>query len=163
MKVLLLGGTGRLGAQVRTVLERERVAVNAPTRAQLDLAAMKTPEAWRPWLREVDVIVHAAGWLREEPGNPPGQGEAMRIGDNLMRACDVKTGEMRRFVTSIPARRQAPTQTPPLRCAIRGCVIDGPLRLEINRPSGCTPRALPSLPPRLSACPLRSSRRCEFR
>lgn len=69
MKVLLLGGTGRLGAQVRAALERERVAVNAPTRTQLDLVAMKAPEAWRPWLREVDVIVHAAGWLREEDGN----------------------------------------------------------------------------------------------
>ncbi len=69
MKVLLLGGTGRLGAQVRAALEREHVAVNAPTRTQLDLAAMKTPEVWRPWLGEVDVIVHAAGWLREEVGS----------------------------------------------------------------------------------------------
>jgi len=66
MKLLLLGGTGRIGHLTRRALEERGHQVQAPTHAQLDLAQHSTPESWRPWLHGIDAVVHAAGILREQ-------------------------------------------------------------------------------------------------
>ena len=66
MNILLLGGSGRVGHLARLALEERGHRVSAPTHAELDLAQHSTPESWRPWLQDVDAVVHAAGILRED-------------------------------------------------------------------------------------------------
>jgi len=65
MNILLLGGSGRIGHLTCEALEARGHVVVAPTHADLDLALHGTPESWRPWLKDVDAVVHAAGILRE--------------------------------------------------------------------------------------------------
>jgi len=65
MNILLLGGSGRIGHLTQLALQERGHAVNAPSHAQLDLAQHSTPESWRPWLKDIDAVVHAAGILRE--------------------------------------------------------------------------------------------------
>jgi nucleoside-diphosphate-sugar epimerase len=65
MNILLLGGSGRIGHLSREALAARGHTVRVPTHAELDIALHGTPESWRPWLNEVDVVVHAAGILRE--------------------------------------------------------------------------------------------------
>ena len=65
MNILLLGGSGRIGHLACEALEARGHTVNAPSHAELDLALHGTPESWRPWLKDADAVVHAAGILRE--------------------------------------------------------------------------------------------------
>jgi uncharacterized protein YbjT (DUF2867 family) len=65
MNILLLGGSGRIGHLSRAALEARGHRITAPSHAELDLAQHATPESWRPWLADVDAVVHAAGILRE--------------------------------------------------------------------------------------------------
>jgi uncharacterized protein YbjT (DUF2867 family) len=65
MNVLLLGGSGRIGHLSREALTARGHRVLAPTHAELDIALHGTPESWRPWLKDIDAVVHAAGILRE--------------------------------------------------------------------------------------------------
>jgi uncharacterized protein YbjT (DUF2867 family) len=65
MNILLLGGSGRIGRLSRAALLARGHHVTAPSHAELDLAQHLTPESWRPWLMQVDAVVHAAGILRE--------------------------------------------------------------------------------------------------
>ncbi len=65
MNVLLLGGTGRCGSRVLAQLLARGVPVSAPDSMELDLTRMHMPRAWQPWLDGADVVIHAAGILRE--------------------------------------------------------------------------------------------------
>ncbi|HEY4373557.1 MAG TPA: NAD(P)H-binding protein [Burkholderiales bacterium] len=65
MNILLLGGSGRIGQASRIALQARGHQVTSPSHAELDLALHSTPESWRPWLSQVDAVVHAAGILRE--------------------------------------------------------------------------------------------------
>ena len=65
MNILLIGGSGRIGGAARHALVARAHHVIAPSHVELDLARHTTPESWRPWLKDVDAVVHAAGILRE--------------------------------------------------------------------------------------------------
>ena len=78
MNILLLGGSGRTGSRIYAQLLARRVhgapdasiaragtaTVRAPSSDELDLTRMAAPEAWRPWLQDTGVVIHAAGVLR---------------------------------------------------------------------------------------------------
>lgn len=64
MKILLLGGHGFIGRQIAARLLAAGHQVEAPARAQLDLASMLQPSDWLPWLDGIDAVVNAAGILR---------------------------------------------------------------------------------------------------
>jgi uncharacterized protein YbjT (DUF2867 family) len=66
MNILLIGGSGRIGGLARLALTQRGHSVSAPGHRELDLARHTTPESWRPWLKDIDAVVHAAGILRED-------------------------------------------------------------------------------------------------
>lgn len=65
MYILLIGGSGRIGGLAHLALAARGHCVSAPTHRELDLSRHATPESWRPWLHNIDAVVHAAGILRE--------------------------------------------------------------------------------------------------
>jgi uncharacterized protein YbjT (DUF2867 family) len=68
MNILLIGGSGRIGALARVALAERAHRVTAPSHVELDLARHTTPESWRPWLKDIDAVVHAAGIMHERGG-----------------------------------------------------------------------------------------------
>ncbi len=66
VNILLIGGSGRIGGLARLALAARGHGVTAPSHLELDLGRHATPESWRPWLKDIDAVVHAAGILREQ-------------------------------------------------------------------------------------------------
>jgi uncharacterized protein YbjT (DUF2867 family) len=66
MKILVLGAHGFIGRHVARALESVGFAVVRGTRPGFDLVRDRDPGAWRDKLRGIDVVVNAAGVLREE-------------------------------------------------------------------------------------------------
>jgi dTDP-4-dehydrorhamnose reductase len=61
MGILVLGGSGQLGTQLRALALQQGVLLRAPTRAEIDLAdsvAIRRIVAMEPW----DVVIDAAGY-----------------------------------------------------------------------------------------------------
>jgi 2-C-methyl-D-erythritol 4-phosphate cytidylyltransferase len=56
--VLLVGGSGGIGTEVRKLLVAGGAIVHAPTREEFDLSGTELPE---PYIRKWDAIIHAAG------------------------------------------------------------------------------------------------------
>lgn len=66
--VLVVGAHGFLGARIGAALEARGLTVRRGVRPAVDLEKNATPESWRELLRGVDVVVNAAGIIREAPG-----------------------------------------------------------------------------------------------
>src|SRR4051812_16099097 len=64
VQILLLGGSGFIGARLADRLLHAGHRVEAPGRASLELSRMTRPGSWRPHLNGVHVVVNAAGILR---------------------------------------------------------------------------------------------------
>ena len=82
MNMLLLGGSGRVGSRIYAQLQAQLLAraadapgivprhtVLAPSINELDLTRMTAPAWWQSWCQGVDVVIHAAGVLREQNDN----------------------------------------------------------------------------------------------
>lgn len=66
MKILVIGAGGFIGRHATHTLE---AAGHPPTAAALrPVSAWERPEAWAPWLDDMDGVVYAAGCLRDQAG-----------------------------------------------------------------------------------------------
>lgn len=93
MNVFLLGGS-----RVLAELLARDVPVRAPASMELDLTRMRTPRAWQPWLDGADMVIHAAGILRERGADTfAAHGAATRA---LAQAC---AGGGPRYVIALSA------------------------------------------------------------
>jgi uncharacterized protein YbjT (DUF2867 family) len=68
MKILVLGARGFIGRHVARALDCAGFEVVPATRPGFDLARDRDPADWREKLRGIDIVVNAAGILREEGG-----------------------------------------------------------------------------------------------
>ena len=78
MNMLLLGGSGRVGSRIQAQLLAHNAAaasaarrhrIHTPSINELDLTTMATPARWQSWCQGIDVVIHAAGVLREQIDN----------------------------------------------------------------------------------------------
>jgi dTDP-4-dehydrorhamnose reductase len=74
-RVLLTGGSGRLGRELIPLLEEEGADVSAPTSTQWDITQSGTPVFLSPWVP--DIIVHCAAYT-DVPGAEREKEEAIR-------------------------------------------------------------------------------------
>jgi uncharacterized protein YbjT (DUF2867 family) len=95
MKILVVGGTGLIGAAITAHLVARGHAVvvasrhpraGPPDHLKIDLAG--ADEAfWRPHLRGVDAVINCAGILQDAPGDSTSAVHHIGV-DNLFKACE---------------------------------------------------------------------------
>ena len=60
MKILLLGGSGNLGGQIKLKLSRRNIKFNSPDKKECNVKRLGTIENY---IRDADVVIHAAGFI----------------------------------------------------------------------------------------------------
>ncbi|MEK8032845.1 NAD-dependent epimerase/dehydratase family protein [Ideonella sp. DXS29W] len=101
MRILLTGASGFIGRHLASMLSgaghtvigaaRRRPSPDVADACQawhdIDFATVESPEAWLPWLADVDVVINAVGIVSEEPGSAGFERLHHRTSALLFEAC----------------------------------------------------------------------------
>jgi nucleoside-diphosphate-sugar epimerase len=106
MKILLTGSTGFLGRPLAAQLSSAGHQLVLPTRADCGPLEAMTADAWRPWLEDVEAVIHAAAIAHIGRDVPSSRYDAVNRDASAVLARASAAARVKRFVFISSIRAQ---------------------------------------------------------